>query len=369
MKIAVVVGTRPQFIELAPVIHELQKTKNELLIYHTGQHYDKMMSGIFLKQLDIPEPHYNLQAGGGSHAQQTARMITGCETALMRDSPDLVIVEGDTTSAFASALAAVKIGMPVVHIEAGCRSYDKTLPEEVNRVVISHVARLHFPPTPNCQNNLLKEGISRSAMKLIGHPIVDSINLVRNKIHMIKHIARTKIEAEDYYYVTLHRDFNVDDPLRLKHILRELAKVATKRPVIFPVHPRTKKRIAQFNLRKHLHDIKTLPPVDYITSLSLIKNAYAIITDSGGLTKEGCLFGVPCITLRHNTEWVETLDGYSNQLAFVRGNTIMKCVENLDRNYDKAKRNVRSLQGIFGKIGVSSRIANIIYEWRKSVNR
>jgi UDP-N-acetylglucosamine 2-epimerase len=360
MKIMVIVGTRPTFIELGPVIHELKKTNCEITICHTGQHYDKEMSDIFLEQLEIPSPRYNLHSGGGSHAQQTARIITRCEDALIKDTPDIVIVEGDTTTAFASSLAAAKLKVPIVHIEAGCRSFDKSLPEEINRVVISHIANLHFPPTPNCKANLLREGLSQKAIKLVGHPIVDSIDIVGEKLNEITHIGGTNINPHEYYYVTLHRDFNVDEPSRLEHILKELDKVSRIRRVVFAIHPRTRKRIHQFGLARHLRHLIKLKPVDYITSLSLIKHAYAIISDSGGLTKEGCILGTPCITLRPNTEWVETIDGYSNQLAFSKGNTLTMCVKRLEKNYDLAKKNLELLQGIFGTVGVSRKIADQI---------
>jgi UDP-N-acetylglucosamine 2-epimerase len=360
MKIIVIIGTRPNFIGLAPVIHELNKTNCEITVCHTGQHYDKEMSDIFLDQLDIPSPKYNLHSGGGSHAKQTARIITRFEDILIKDNPDLVVVEGDTTTAFASSLAAAKLNVPIVHIEAGCRSFDKTLPEEINRIVISHVADMHFPPTPNCKANLLREGMKRRVLGPVGHPIVDSIYLVKEKLKKIKSIGRTTINNHGYCYVTLHRDFNVDDPVRLKHILVELDKVAAIRQVIFAIHPRTRKRINKFGLANHLHNFIKLKPVDYITSLSLIKHAYAILSDSGGLTKESCILGTPGITFRPNTEWVEVFDGYSNQLAFKKGNSISSCLKRLERNYDLARNNLKSLQGTFGSVGVSKKVADHI---------
>lgn len=358
LKIAVVVGTRPTFIELAPVIHELKRIDDcSLSIYHTGQHYDKEMSEVFLEEFDIPQPKYNLCAGGGTHAQQTARMITRCEAVLLKDSPNLIVVEGDTTSALASAFAAATKNIPIVHIEAGCRIFDKTLPEELNRVMITHVSSLHFPPTSNCKSNLLNEGVAKNCIGHVGHPIVDSINFVKSKTGKVDHLGVCKNE---YYYVTLHRNFNVDDPVRLEQTLDELVKVASRRPVIFTVHPRTRKRIRQFGLTRYLRKMQSMKPVDYVTSLSLIKNAYAVISDSGGLTKESALLGTPCITLRPNTEWIETQRGYCNQLAFSKKNTILKCVENLDRNYDATKKGLRSIQNILGKTGVSAKIAQAI---------
>ncbi|MDE1764146.1 MAG: UDP-N-acetylglucosamine 2-epimerase (non-hydrolyzing) [Thaumarchaeota archaeon] len=361
-KIAVVVGTRPTFIELAPIIHELQKTGIETLIYHTGQHYDNEMSSVFLDQLQIPQPHENFNAGGGTFSEQISTILTGCENLLEKDKPDLLVVEGDTNTAFGSALAAPGKQTPIVHVEAGCRSFDKSLPEEVNRVLISHIADVHFPPTPNCRKNLLNEGIREEAIGFVGHPIVDAVNLVKNKLHDSSKLG-FDIERGKYYYVTIHRNFNTDNPSRLEHILHELSKMAETKPIVFPVHPRTRSRIQQFKLEKYLKNIKVIQPVDYVTSLSLTKDAYAVISDSGGLTKESCIFGVPYVSLRPNTEWIETLTGYANQLAFEKGNTIRDCIDRLDRNYDAARKTMRSLQVLFGRTGLSATIAKQISEW------
>lgn len=358
-KIAVVIGTRPTFIELAPVIHQLQKAGPDILIYHTGQHYDKEMSDIFMDQLDIPPPHENLNAGGGTFPQQVSAILEGCDGLLERDRPDMLVVEGDTNTAFASALAAANKKIPVVHIEAGCRSFDKTLPEEVNRVLISHITDMHFPPTMNCKKNLLDEGIKENEIGIVGHPIVDSVDLVKNRLRNPADLG-LGVEEGGYYFVTIHRDFNTDNRERLEHILKELSRVAEKRKIVFPVHPRTKNRIEQFGLGKLMEKIKTIPPVDYITSLSLTRGAYAVISDSGGLTKESCIFGVPYISLRPNTEWVETLAGNANQLAFGKGNTIGGCIENLDRNYDAARNSMISLQNLLGERGLSAKMASQI---------
>lgn len=360
-KIAVVVGTRPTFIELAPIIHELKKTGIEIIIYHTGQHYDKEMSSVFLDQLDIPQPSENLNAGGGTFSEQVSAILAGSENLLEKDKPDLLVVEGDTNTAFASALAAPGKQVPVVHVEAGCRSFDKSLPEEVNRVLISHITDVHFPPTPNCKQNLINEGIREESIGIVGHPIVDSVNLVKSKLPDSSKLG-FDIEKGKYCYVTVHRNFNTDDPSRLEYILEELARTAGERPLVFPVHPRTRSRIEQFGLEKYLKNIKAIQPVDYITSLSLTKDAYAVISDSGGLTKESCIFGVPYVSLRPNTEWVETLTGYANQLAFAKGSTIRGCIENLEKNYDTARKSMGSLQGLLGSVGLSATIARQISE-------
>lgn len=318
------------------------------------------MSAVFMSQLNLPKPKRNLHSGSGTHAKQASTILKRCEECLLKDKPDVLVVGGDTTSAFASSLAAAKLKIPVVHIEAGCRTYDKTLPEEINRVLITHLTSLHFPPTINCKNNLLKEGVNLKNIHLRGHPIVDSINLVKNKIKKIKNFKEIDLESANYYYVTIHRDFNTDDPKKLEYILCELNKIAKKKKVVFPIHPRTKKCINKFGLTKLLKNIITLPPVDYVTSLSLVKYSYAIISDSGGLNKEACIFSIPYISLRPNTEWVETLEGCANQLAFQKRNSIMKCIKNLDKNYDKTKQKLKSLDGLFGNVGLSANIAKDI---------
>ncbi|RMF28984.1 MAG: UDP-N-acetylglucosamine 2-epimerase (non-hydrolyzing), partial [Candidatus Nitrosothermus koennekii] len=349
MRIVIVVGTRPTFIDLAPLIHNL-KDRSELLIYNTSQHYDREMSDIFIEQLNIPEPYRDLESKSGTHAQQTSRIMVRCEEALIEDRPDIIIVKGDTNSALGAALAAAKLKIPIIHIEAGCRAFDRTLPEEINRVIITHITTLHFPPTMNCKNNLLREGIDEDDIGVIGHPVVDSINLLADKIS-------NNIHKNEYYYVTIHRDFNTDNKDRLEHILSTLNEVAEDRDVIFAIHPRTKKKIEEYGFNKLLSNIIIKPPVDYITSLSLIKHAYAVITDSGGLTKESCILGTPLITLRPNTEWIETLQGYANQLAFADGNNILECIKRLDDHYEEAKESIRRLN-IFGKVGISKHIVD-----------
>ena len=348
IKIAVVLGTRPQFIELAPVIHEL-RYKCDLLIYNTGQHYDKEMSEVFVSQLEIPAPHRQFGPSSGSHAEQTGRMMVEAEKGLAEDLPDLVVVEGDTNTALAAALAAAKLKIPVAHVEAGCRAHDRSLPEEVNRVLVSHVAEMHFSPTGNCTRNLKQEGINRNVHE-VGHPIVDSIAFVA------RHIAEPLREQGSYYFMTLHRDFNVDDPARLKAIISQARDL--DRPVCFAVHPRTAARLQQFGIG--IDGLESMPPVDYITSLRLIQHARAVISDSGGLQKESAVLGTPMITVRPNTEWVETLRGYANQLAIRDSSVnIARCAKRLNDNYAKARRQAAALQGTFGKKGVSRRIARL----------
>jgi len=360
-KIVVIIGTRPNFIELAPIIHELNKIrKKTILIYNTGQHYDKEMSEVFFNQLEIPKPHRNFEIGSGLHGEQTSKIITKCEQSLLEDSPDVIIVEGDTTSSFAAALTAVKLKIPIIHLEAGCRAYDKNIPEEINRIVISHISSLHFPPTETCKNNLIKEGIDPKEIKFIGHPLVDSVNLVREKMKPISEILNLDLSESNYFFVTVHRDFNTDNPNRLESILKTLDEISKDRTIIFPIHPRTRKNITKFHLEKYLERIISLPPVDYLTSLTLIKNAYAVISDSGGLSKECSIFAIPHISLRENTEWIETLNGFANQLAFSKDNTILNCLNNLNSNYLEIKKTCISMKSLLGNSGTSKKIVDEI---------
>lgn len=356
MKIIAVIGTRPTFIELAPIINELRKTDCELVICNTGQHYDREMASIFLDQLHIDNVEHNLEVGSGSHAMQTARILTRFERVLESEMPDLVLVEGDTTSAFAAALAAVKLKIKVAHVEAGCRNYDRKLPEEVNRVLISHMADEHFPPTLNCKLNLIKEGIPEDSIRAVGHPILDSIKSVSSLIDSANKLTELGLQKKTFVYFTLHRDFNVDDSSRLESILKEMGMLAESMQVIFALHPRTRARIRKFGLLKLLAPFNTLRPVDYITSLSLTKNSFCVVSDSGGLTKESAILGTPCVTLRPDTEWTETTQGLGNQLAFAPGNTISKCFGRIQKDYRRAVVDSSKSRLLFGKPGISRKI-------------
>jgi len=370
MKVCVVIGTRPQFIELAPIIRELRDIELlETVIYNTGQHYDAEMSKIFFDELDIPPPDKSFGIRPATHAQQTARIMVATEKQLLLDAPDALIVEGDTNTALGAALAASKLRIPIVHIEAGCRAFDLSLAEEVNRVIISHIASLHFAPTQNCLENLVREGIPPSKVYNLGHPLVDAIVSMKSKISLPSRIPETshgeemRLEKGKYYFVTIHRDHNVDDPYRLSSILSELDRIALSqndRPLVFAVHPRTQKRIRQFRLREKLRNLAAIKPIGFATSLSLTRHAFATITDSGGLTKESAILGTPCVILRPCTEWVEALDGNFAQLAFSRGNNIASCLHMLEKNYDRIRQRGATIRDAFGRPGVSKRISRTI---------
>lgn len=305
MRIVTVVGARPQFIKAAPVSRCLSSVGEEVLV-HTGQHYDVGMSKVFFEELGIPEPAVNLGVGSGSHGAQTARMLEGLETVITRAAPDLVLVYGDTNSTLAGALAAAKLHIPVAHVEAGLRSFNRRMPEEINRVVADHVADHLFCPTETSVRHLHNEGIFRG-VELVGDVMVDALQMVQDRLSLDRVVA-LGVEPP-YYAATLHRAENIDDPDRLRSALRVLAMVPGS--VVIPVHPRTQRAMEVHEFRWP-DNVQPLPPVGYVDMLSLLRYAEALLTDSGGLQKESVLLGTPCITLRSETEWVETVEAGMN---------------------------------------------------------
>ena len=357
-----VVGARPQFIKSAPVIKEIlwEHKRIHLSLIHSGQHYDPEMSEIFFRELHIPSPSVNLQAGSGSHAAQTATIMKRLEVPLVKMKPNLVLVPGDTNTTLAASLTAAKLCMPVGHIEAGLRSGDMTMPEEINRKLTDHCGALLFAPTQTAISNLRNEGLAKKA-HLTGDTMVDALQtalpIVRKREDTV--LKKLGLQPQDYVLVTLHRSSNVDDLDRLREIQLALAKIASTLTVVFPVHPRTRARLAKL---KHLGSRSTLAmltsPKSYIDALSLLKNASCLLTDSGGMQKEAFLLHVPCVTLRQTTEWPETLVGGANRLV-AQPKRIPRAV------YDAAsdetlRRRISELKSRFGDGHASSRIANII---------
>ena len=313
-KAVTVLGARPQFIKCAPVSRELRKVATEILV-HTGQHYDENMSEIFFRELEIPEPDHNLGVGSGPQGAQTGEMLKGIEQVLVRESPDYVLVYGDTNSTLAGALAAAKLHIPLAHVEAGLRSYNRKMPEEVNRVLTDHIAALLFCPTETAVKNLAQEGITKG-VHLVGDVMYDAllhnIGIAERKSKILEHL---QLKPKAYFLATVHRAENTDESENLRSIFRAFAElVSCGQVVVFPVHPRTRKQLDALGIALDAR-LKMIDPVSYLEMLWLEKNARVIMTDSGGVQKEACWLQVPCITLREETEWVETVQAGWNVLA------------------------------------------------------
>ena len=310
-----IVGARPQFIKLAPLAAGLKKTCRHLII-HSGQHYNYEMSQSFFDQLRIPAPDLNLNVGSGGHGQQTGRILERCEKAINSYQPDLVLVYGDTNTTLAGALAAAKLGVPIGHIEAGLRSFVKTMPEEINRIMADHVSDLLFYPTSTARKNLQHEGITRGLV-LSGdlmYEILDNCRTLISRNHRayIDH----GVDAGEYILITLHRAENVDDPDRLEKFVEILERL--DRPKLFLAHPRTVKNLRRFKLNRRIGKIKDLIialPQPYLETLTLMSGASAVMTDSGGIQKEACFLGRTCLTMRRETEWLETVESGANFLV------------------------------------------------------
>jgi len=348
MKVASIVGARPNFIKLAPLSKELRKEGFDEIIIHTGQHYDYEMNKIFFDELGIPEPDYHLEVGSGTHAYQTGEMLKGIEKVLLKEEPDLVLVYGDTNSTLAGALATAKLHIKIGHIEAGLRSYDKMMPEEINRVLTDHCSDLLFCPTKRAVENLKKEGISKGVY-MVGDVMVD---ILKDCIEIAEKRSRIldelDLKPKDYYLATVHRAENTDNFERMKNIVDALCDIGN---VVFPCHPRTEKMLKKFGLWGSLREIKVINPVGYLDMLMLEKNASKIITDSGGIQKEEYILKVPCITLRDTTEWVETVEDGWNVLVGADKEKIIKTINDF--------RFVGDQRNVFGNYA-SKKIVNII---------
>jgi len=310
MHILHVVGARPNFMKAAPVLHALQKRPGiRQTLVHTGQHYDKNLSDVFFSQLEIPAPDVNLGVGSSTHARQTADIMLGFEPVLLERKPDLVLVYGDVNSTVAAALVCAKLLIPVAHIEAGLRSFDLTMPEEVNRIVTDRLADLLFTPSEDGDENLLREGISPEKIHRVGNVMIDSL------VRLLPAAMRCPANGlpDRFALVTLHRPSNVDDGETLKSILQSLLAASAQLDIVFPVHPRTRARIAEFGIRAD--KLHLLEPVPYIEFLALQRRATAVITDSGGIQEETTYLQVPCLTLRSNTERPITVTMGTNTLV------------------------------------------------------
>lgn len=328
MKIAVVLGTRPEIIKMAPVIRQLERRNADFFILHTGQHYSYNLDRVFFEQLKLAQAKYNLEVGSGSHAEQTAKILISVEKVLQEENPDIVLVEGDTNSVLASALAAVKLHIEVGHVEAGLRSYDRQMPEEINRTLTDHCSDYLFAPTEKAKAILLGEGIPEEKIFVTGNTIVDAVyqnlEIARERGNTLNTLH---LNPREYFLVTLHRQENVDNPARFASMIEGLDKLADEfhLPVIYPIHPRSRKRMRAFDLQSK--NIRLIEPVDFLGFLQLESNTRLILTDSGGVQEEACILGVPCVTLRDNTERPETIEIGSNILAGALPDRILECSE------------------------------------------
>ncbi len=328
---AIVLGTRPEIIKMSPVIRECESRSIPYFTLHTGQHYSYDMDRIFFRDLKLPEPEFNLDVGSGMHGEQTARILTGVEKILLDKKPDVVIVQGDTNTVLAGALAAAKLHIPVAHVEAGLRSFDRRMPEEINRVIADHISDFLFAPTETARKYLNNEGIPDNKIHVTGNTVVDAVfqNLEIAQKNREVSPGLEGLENGNYIVVTAHRAENVDVKEHLKGILEGLEGVhaETGMPVVFPVHPRTEKMMREFGLTAE--GIRFVKPVGYLEFLRLEAGALLVLTDSGGLQEEACILGVPCVTLRENTERPETIDAGSNVLAGTSTHEIIEQARNM----------------------------------------
>jgi UDP-N-acetylglucosamine 2-epimerase (non-hydrolysing) len=332
MKITIVAGARPNFMKIAPIIHAIQKAQREgkeieFRFVHTGQHYDKKMSGDFFEQLQIPNPDANLESGGGSQAEQTANIMVRFEKELLEHPTDLVLVVGDVTSTMACAITAQKLHTKVAHVEAGIRSNDWTMPEEINRLVTDAITNYFFTTTEEAGNNLLAAGIKKEAIFFVGNTMIDT--LLKNRPNFKKPPLWDSLglTTQNYLVMTLHRPANVDEEHKLKELVDEILAHTQVNPIVFPVHPRTAKALQNSGIEHpRLHLIE---PLGYLEFNYLVENAMAVITDSGGITEETTVMGIPCMTLRNNTERPETVTIGTNELLGTNPKSIGPAMEKL----------------------------------------
>jgi UDP-N-acetylglucosamine 2-epimerase (non-hydrolysing) len=315
MKIVHVVGARPNFMKIGPVMRAFDQADGvDQLLVHTGQHYDSSLSDDFFYDLELPAADVNLGIGSGSHAEQTGRIMMALEPVLERIEPDWVFTVGDVNSTLAAALVAAKLQIPVAHVEAGLRSHDRSMPEEINRVLTDQLSAALFTTEPKADENLSKEGIDPKRIHYVGNVMIDSLDRYRGKAAELDAHEALGVEAGEFVLVTLHRPNNVDDPARLSALLTALGQLASFYPVVFSMHPRTAQNVKQFGLESGLAPLCVLGPVRYLEFLCLMDHAGLVISDSGGIQEETTVLGVPCITLRPNTERPVTITEGTNQL-------------------------------------------------------
>lgn len=349
LKVIIVAGARPNFMKVAPLVAAMKRRSNDFqaILVHTGQHYDASMSDAFFRDLEMPAPDIHLGVGSGSHAAQTAAVMQAFEPVVVKERPDWTIVVGDVNSTVACALVCVKLGVKVAHVEAGLRSRDRTMPEEINRLLTDQIADLLFTPSSDGDENLLAEGIPPERIRMVGNIMIDSLlgQLERAGSSTVR--ADLGIENQDYAVLTLHRPSNVDDRGALVRILDALEKISERLPIIFPAHPRTRKMIEELGLSGRLEgngELRMITPLAYLDFLRLFSGARLVLTDSGGIQEETTVLGIPCITLRENTERPITVEMGTNTIAgTATAKIVAAALHALEKPPDKSSRPIPPL--------------------------
>ena len=344
MKIISVVGTRPNFVKIASLVKEFSKHPDITnILVHTGQHYDEKMSDSFFRELEIPEPDINLGIGSGSHAEQTGRIMIEFEKVLLNEKPDLVLVVGDVNSTLACALTSVKLGIKVAHIEAGLRSFDREMPEEINRILTDQISDCLFTTEKDAEKNLLNEGIAKSKIFFVGNLMIDTLLIHKERASNLK-----KPDSNDYAILTLHRPSNVDDKETLSNILEIIREIQSQIKIIWPMHPRTRNNLERFNLKEKLKEMKNVSisdPLTYLEFMNAVMNSKFVLTDSGGIQEETTVLNIPCITLRDNTERPVTIEQGTNYLAGSNKNSILEIIQKVLNGKAKQYRGIKFWDG------------------------
>jgi UDP-N-acetylglucosamine 2-epimerase (non-hydrolysing) len=337
LRILHIVGARPNFMKVAPIMREMFRYPKDFhqMVVHTGQHYAPQMSQVFFQELDLPQPDVNLNVGSGTHAWQTAQIMMHFEPVLVDYQPDWVVVYGDVNSTLACSLVSTKLGFPVAHVEAGLRSFDRSMPEEVNRIITDQLSDLLFTPSEDADRNLKAEGIAGNKVHLVGNVMIDTLVHLLPKSQANWYQLLKLYPHERYILVTLHRPVNVDDPVTLAEIMSALETISEQVPVLFPVHPRTKARLNEYGLQPKNPRLSILEPLGYLDFLALQEHAVLVLTDSGGIQEETTYLGVPCLTVRANTERPVTISMGTNQLVDSEKLSLVKAMQ--DRLADSRK--------------------------------
>ena len=367
MKIITIIGTRPQFVKASTVsaqIRKFYKNKIEEVIVHTGQHFDKEMSLNFFNDLKIPNPKYNLKVNELTHAKMTSKMMEKIEKLIIDELPDLILLYGDTNSTLAGALVASKMNIPIAHVEAGLRSYNMKMPEEINRIISDKLSTLLFCPTKIAVSNLKKEGISKNVY-MVGDVMLDlALSIEKNKNEELYELKKYKLCSKKFAIFTCHREENVKNYKNLKKILWNIKRLSQKIKIIFPIHPGTKKLVNEYSLKEFIKDVIVVEPLSYFKMMKLIQSSMAVITDSGGLQKEAFFYKIPCITIRNETEWVETVNLGLNYIVGLSYKKLNDAIDNILNS-----KSIRNVSSPYGDGNAAKKIIEKILEFDQNKNK